>query len=265
MAAPDAGPPADSRPTRWIGAAPVPEGEGKRRRRLRDDTLDLPAEERAALEAPEIRYAPPRVEYAPPPRYGPPVGYREPRRRRRKWPWVFAFLALCCVGGCLGAFAYVKPFYDQYPATATTTATVTGLTVVPDTALSSAARRLSKTIDTGQLDEATFSVVYAESGNSRHRVAVFGSTRFVADPPKDLTDTFGKLGGDLALSGVRDVDAGPLGGVQRCGTGRLDGRGVAVCGWVDHGSVGVGVFTNLSVTDSVPLLQTIRAAIIRRG
>jgi hypothetical protein len=244
-----ADPDADDRTTKWIGAAPVPE-------RL-PDTLDLPAHEQV-YERP--RYAPPPS----PPRYAPPP-YALPRRRRRKWPWVFAFFVVCCVGACLGVFAYVKPFYDEYPSTATTTATVTGLTPVRDTALADAARRLSKTIDTGQIDESTFSVVYAESGNSRKRAVVFGSTRFVADPPKDLGTSLDKLRGDLELTGVRDVDAGVLGGVQRCGTGQLDGRGVAVCGWADHGVVGVGLFTNRSVTDSATLLQTIRGAIIRRG
>jgi hypothetical protein len=224
-------------PTKWIGAAPVP--------RKLPDTLDLPAEEPVYE---------PRVAYRPP----------APPRRRRKWPWVFAFFALCCLGVCGGCVAYVKPFYDQYPATAATGATVTGLTVVHESASTGTARRLSERIGTGQLDESRFSVVYAEAGNSRKRATVFGGTRFVVDPPKDLGTSFDKLRGELALNGVQDVDPGPLGGVQRCGTGRLDGRTVAVCAWADHGSLGVGLFTGRSVADSAPLLQAIRAAIIRR-
>src|SRR5688572_11936524 len=99
--------PTDKVPPRWVGSAPIPDGiTPKRRRGLRGDTFDLPAEPE-----PEIRYVEVPV-YREPPRYPqghPPHGYRPPpapRRRRRKWPWVLMFLTLSCLGCCGGVAAW---------------------------------------------------------------------------------------------------------------------------------------------------------------
>ena len=251
------------KPATWIGSAALPV------RRL-DDTLDLPIDERVPP-PPEIRYVPvpvypprygppPPVRYAPPPpRYAPP----QYRKRHRKWPWVLLTMALLCGGCCGGAFLWSKSIYDQYPATAVTDAAVAGLTSVEDASADKIVDRLRGTIDTEQIDEARFSVVYRDT--SRRRVTVFGTTRLVSDPKKAIDASMTQLTGQLQLTDVHKVDAGPLGGQERCGSGRLDGRSVAVCAWADHGSMGVGLFAGRSVEGSAPTLQEIRAAIIQRN
>ena len=282
MSTPDEAP-TERQPAKWVGSAGVP---SERKRRLgTDDTLDLPIEERVPPPPPEIRYVP--VPAHPPayppvhpparparggaprggaPRGGPPGFGPVPqyRRRRRKWPWVFLFFALLCLGCCGGVYAWARPFYDQYPATASTTAAVAGLTIVSDASASQTADRLRSAIDTEQLDEARFKVVYADQRNRQSRITVFGTTRFITDPKKDLDTALGKLADDLRMSDVREVDAGALGGEQRCGTGRLDGKAITLCAWGDHGSIGVALFANRSVEASGPLLRDIRAAIISR-
>jgi hypothetical protein len=70
--------------------------------------------------------------------------------------------------------------------------------------------------------------------------------------------------GELQLTYGLMVYSGPLGGQERCGSGRLDGRAVSVCAWADHGSLGVGLFAGRSIEGSSPMLQDIRAAIIQR-
>ena len=120
-------------------------------------------------------------------------------------------------------------------------------------------------MESSQLDEARFIIVYADQTNRQSRVTVFGTTRFVTDPKKDLDAALGKLTDDLQLNGVREVDAGPLGGEQRCGTGKLDGKAVALCAWADHGSLGVALFAGRSVEASHDRLQDIRNAVIQRG
>jgi hypothetical protein len=60
------------------------------------------------------------------------------------------------------------------------------------------------------------------------------------------------------------VDAGDLGGHQRCGTGTLNGRTVAVCGWADHGSLAVLVTAGRSVPETAALLGTVRGAVLKR-
>jgi hypothetical protein len=287
MSTPDEAP-TERQPAKWVGSAGVP---SERKRRLgTDDTLDLPIDERVPPPPPEIRYVPVPVPVHPPthpprglppgghpprghhpPRgYPPPAGYGpqpplpQYRRRRRKWPWVFLFFALLCLGCCGGTYTWARPFYDQYPATASTTAAVAGLTIVDDASAERTADRLRKAIDTDQLDEDRFTVVYADQRNKQSRVTVFGTTRFITDPKKDLDAGLGKLADDLRISGLRELDAGTLGGEQRCGTGKLDGKTITLCAWSDHGSIGVALFTNRSVEASSPLLHDIRAAIISR-
>jgi hypothetical protein len=273
MATPDETP-TERQPAKWVGSASVPENDRTRRRRT-DDTLDLPIEERVPP-PPEIRYVHVPVHVpVPVPAYGqryapPPPGYRPPmpppqyRRRRRKWPWVFAFLMLACLGCCGGVVAWAKPYYDQYPATAVTTAAVTGLKVIDDSAAIQTAERLRDAVESSQLDESRFVVVYADQGNRQSRVTVFGATRFVGDPKKDLDAALGKLTQDLQLNGLREVDAGPLGGEQRCGTGKLDGKSIALCAWADHGSLGVALFAGRTVEAGHELLLNIRGAVIQR-
>lgn len=249
-------------PAKWIGTAALPA------RRL-DDTLDLPIEERVPP-PPEIRYVPVPVyppRYGPPPRNGPPP--RVPphippqyRRKRRKWPWVLLTMALLCGGCCGGAFLWSKQIYDQYPASAATDATVAGLTAVEDATAAQVVSRLRGSIDTEQIDEARFSVVYRDT--NKRRVTVFGTTRLVADPKKAIDASMTRLTDELQLTDVHKVDAGPLGGQERCGTGRLDGRSISMCAWADHGSMGVGLFAGRSIEASSPMLQEIRGSIIQR-
>jgi hypothetical protein len=246
-------------PAKWVGSAALPV------RRL-EDTLDLPVYERVPP-PPEVRYVPvpvyPPRYGSPPPRYGPPPVLVQYRKKRRKWPWVLLTMAVVCAGCCGGSVVWSKQFYDQYPVTVATSAAVAGLTAVEDATAEKLVNRLRGAIDTEQIDETRFSIVYRDQ--SRRRVTVFGTTRFVTDPKKDLDAGVTQLTGELQLTGVHRVDAGPLGGQERCGSGRLDGRATTMCSWADHGSMGVGLFPGRSIEASSPMLQEIRAAIIQRG
>lgn len=69
------------------------------------------------------------------------------------------------------------------------------------------------------------------------------------DPTKDLDKAFsgmrpaeGRPNIGITVTGLQKVDAGPLGGTAKCGTGDLGGERAAVCGWADKGSVGLVVF-----------------------
>jgi hypothetical protein len=176
---------------------------------------------------------------------------------------LLVMLVFC--GGCCGlSYRWGKQFYDQYPSAADVTATVTGLTAIDDAAAAKSAETMRRAFDSDQLDEARFTVVYADTTNSRAKITVFGTTRFITDPKKALTDGLQKLTPIVELSGVRDVSAGSLGGQERCGEGRLSGKTVSVCAWADHGSLGGAVFTSRGIDTSGPLLQQIRESVIQR-
>jgi hypothetical protein len=74
-----------------------------------------------------------------------------------------------------------------------------------------------------------------------------------------MTDATGKV------TGMRDVPAGRLGGVMKCGNTSGDGGDFAVCGWADHGSVVMAMFPGRSVDAAGSLLRQIREGIQTRG
>jgi hypothetical protein len=172
----------------------------------------------------------------------------------------FLVASAACCGGCV---TWARPFVDEYPASIAADADVPGLTRSTDAARRRAADELLALIESEQLDEQSVRLLYNDQ--RQRATTVVATTRFVLDPEKDLVDRFTRLTTKLKLTGVRAVDAGTLGGHQRCAAGSLGGRAVAVCGWADHGSLAVGVFSGRSVDDAATLLDTIRDTVLKRG
>jgi hypothetical protein len=197
-----------------------------------------------------------------PPGWRPPPGYvAVPVRRRRKWPWVLLLSVLCCCG-VPGYFA--QPFWEQYPASATTPATIADLSLRQDDASERTADRLRAATRVEYVfAESTFAAVYGDGRGKR--VTVFGATGLRFDPDGDVTHEIDRLTDRYGLTEIRTVPADRRGEQRRCGVGDDDGRGVVVCSWADHGSVGSGVFTRLDVEDSSRLLSQVRDSILTRG
>lgn len=255
---------------------------GSRRRRQWEDTLDLPADEPVTaqplprtLDLPAAPpQAPPRIRYVPvpPPGHGPPPpGYRpgpvpppQWRPRRRKWPWVMLVMLLACAGCCGGGYTWARPWWVQYPATVNVDAAVPGLTRLTDAASTRTAEQLQTSLTSDHLDESGFTAAYQENG-ARQRILVFGATRFITDPSRDLDASMRKLATKLPVQNVRAVDPGMLGGEQRCAASRLDGRSATVCGWSDHGVIAIAVLPGKPLDQAAATTRAIRAAIVTRG
>ncbi|MFG1992168.1 hypothetical protein ACGFJ7_19530 [Actinoplanes sp. NPDC048988] len=89
-------------------------------------------------------------------------------------------------------------------------------------------------------------------------VRFLGGTKSMWAPGSVLDSAFGLLA-DKAHTEATDlhtVDAGPLGGTMKCGTAAAD----TVCGWADHGSLALAVFTGRAESDSAQLLRRLREA-----
>ncbi|WP_433051351.1 hypothetical protein [Dactylosporangium sp. CS-033363] len=295
-------PPPDESPTErqpasptWVGSASVP-SDGSRRRRQWEDTLDLPAQPETRQmprtrelpaappqppppppppSPPRRKEKPPRIQYVPvvPPGYGPlPPGYRpgpfppppQYRRRRRKWPWVMLFLLVLCAGCCGGSYAWARPWWVQYPASVHVDAGVAGLTRLTDASSKKSAEQLQTALTSDHLDESGFTVAYQDNADGKAKILVFGATRFITHPARDLDASLGKLGTKIPVQNVREVEPGMLGGEQRCAASRLDGRSATVCGWADHGVIAIAVFAGKTVDEASRSMQAIRAAIVNR-
>lgn len=269
-------------PARWTGSAPVPAPAQRRRRRVprREPTEELPALDdepwppppppRPANAPVTAPYPPRPPEWTPPP---PPSGPRYPvpqyppgYRRRRRWPWVLAVIVLLVVGCCCCCVSWFRPYAEEYPAAAALPPQAAGLVKLDDPASRAASAKLELQVRARTwLAEDVFAGIYAEPGPEQRRVVIFGATLFVLDPKDRLETAFGELTGELNVTGAREVPAGPAGGYQVCGQGRDGDEAVTVCGWADHGSLAIGVFSGRGGEQSAGLLRELRGAIVTRN
>ncbi len=84
-------------------------------------------------------------------------------------------------------------------------------------------------------------------------------------PERTLRELFALIADDTGgVDGVRDVPAGDLGGVMRCGTTATPGGSMSVCGWADHGSAAVALFPSRAMDESATLLLSMRDAMHHR-
>ncbi|RKN19164.1 hypothetical protein D7147_17465 [Micromonospora musae] len=112
----------------------------------------------------------------------------------------------------------------------------------------------------------SFGTVYRDPTDEKRSVLLFGGTTLLWQPERDLDSLFGLMADETGkVTGLREVPAGELGGVMKCGTTSGDGGDFAVCGWADHGSVVLGMFPGRSVDDAGELFGDIRNVIQTRG
>ncbi|GIJ49675.1 hypothetical protein Val02_65610 [Virgisporangium aliadipatigenens] len=150
----------------------------------------------------------------------------------------------------------------EYPATISLPATVAGMTKVDDADLQKTADETATKIKNSTDADSAIAAYYAPDGDVQKIVGLVGATTRITDPESELDGAFSSA---LAVSGVRKVDAGPLGGVMKCGNTSSGGVALTVCGWADGGSLALGIFLNRSVTESGDLFVKIRAEILHRG
>ncbi|MDZ5447838.1 hypothetical protein U2F26_34930 [Micromonospora sp. 4G57] len=101
--------------------------------------------------------------------------------------------------------------------------------------------------------------VYSDPADARRAVLVFGGTTLLWQPERDLDSLFGLMADETGkVTGLREVDAGRLGGVMKCGTTSGDGGDFAVCGWADHGSVVMAMFPGRPVGQAAGLFRQLR-------
>ncbi|MGW0434253.1 hypothetical protein ACWDV4_17165 [Micromonospora sp. NPDC003197] len=107
--------------------------------------------------------------------------------------------------------------------------------------------------------------VYSDPADAQRTVLLFGGTTLLLRPEHDLDTLFELLSDEGgAVTGIREVPAGKLGGTMKCGTTSAEDGDLTVCGWADHGSVALAMFSGRDVTESAGLLRKIRETIQTR-
>jgi hypothetical protein len=185
------------------------------------------------------------------------------RRSRRRRIVLGAVLAVALAGGAgLGSVGW--RIAQQKDATLSTPLEVAGLRQDNSVQARETADYLRSGLvaDIAGVDDSV-GVVYADPADPDRSVLLFGGTGLVWQPERDLDRLF-TLASEGTATDLRRVEAGPLGGVMKCGVSRGDGGDIAVCGWADHGSIVMGMFPGRDLDEAAALLRTIRDAIQRR-
>jgi len=149
----------------------------------------------------------------------------------------------------------------QKDATLTPPDSVAGLTVDNSEGATTTAESLRTALAAGiELDDTT-AVVYSDPAAEGRSVLFFGGTALLFTPGSDL-DAALELVGDQGKppEDLREMPAGELGGVLKCGVVDVPGEPMAACGWADHGSVALALFPGRSPTEAGSLMVEIREA-----
>jgi hypothetical protein len=223
---------------------------------------------------------PPQPQYAPPgyppqggyPQPGPPMpGYPAPRKKSRALPITLVSIALVlvlCVGGGTAIYLAGRNTAEGLAGTLATTAPTPGITTAPPRATITIVEPRSlggrprvtdpKFADTVEQLEKNLALlpgsaqsVGAIYGNPAKRdlVMVVAAKSYVRDPKDEVDSAFaGSTFGNMDLTGVSSIPAGPLGGAAKCGKGSDEGVPLSLCVWADEGSSGLFIwyFTSLS-------------------
>ncbi|MET8234716.1 hypothetical protein ABZS77_28970 [Micromonospora sp. NPDC005298] len=184
--------------------------------------------------------------------------------RRRKIVWSAA-LAVGLVGaGVLGVAGWRVA--QQKDTEMTSPDRVAGLTRDDSERAKSTADYLRSGLAADIELDRSFGTVYRDPADEKRSVLIFGGTTLLWQPERDLDSLFGLMSDETgAVTGLRDMPAGDLGGVLKCGNTSGEGGDFAVCGWADHGSVVMAMFPGRSVADAGTLMRDLRDGMQARG
>lgn len=185
--------------------------------------------------------------------------------RKRRWPWVLGILALLGIVCCGVCAAVTGPIWNEYPSRISAIPEQVGTLHRDDTdltrliAAAAADRiRIEQGIDDG------FAGAFIDPKTKDQNAYAFGGTLLVWNPSDALNKAI--QGAGSTITDVTAFDAGRMGGQLKCANGKDDKRkAIVICAWVDHGSVGIGVFYGgRTMAESAAFLRALREAIIIR-
>ena len=195
---------------------------------------------------------------------GPQVIFVEVARKRR-WPWVLGILGLLMLLCCGLCGAIVSPLFGEYPSSvATTPADVDGLKRDDNVIVQLVTAEANFHLRASPYVDGSFVERFEDPKSKDRGVIAFGGTGLIWDPEKTLADTI--KGAGQNLRNVTSFPPGKWGGLLKCGDGKdNEGKDVVMCAWIDHGSMGIGVFYGKrSMQDSARFMRALREAVIIR-
>jgi hypothetical protein len=190
-----------------------------------------------------------------------------PARRRRVRIVVLVSLVAIAVAGAALFGATGWRIIREKDAELATPDNVAGLVRDRSAEATETAEFLRSALAAGVDVDGSVAAVYSDPAAPDRSVLFFGGTGLLFRPERELDSVFTLLADENGgVTGVRDVSAGKLGGVMRCGeTATAEDGTMSVCGWADHGSIAAAMFLNRSTDDSARLLRAIRDTVQTRS
>lgn len=109
--------------------------------------------------------------------------------------------------------------------------------------------------------DTSFAAVYGDPTDLDRTVFFFGGTALLFSPERELDEVLTLLSDQRSdTSATREVPAGELDGVMKCGTITMPEGTMSACGWADHGSVGLAMFPEREVPAAAELMRQLREA-----
>ncbi|MFF5085275.1 hypothetical protein ACFY36_50245 [Actinoplanes sp. NPDC000266] len=185
---------------------------------------------------------------------------------RRRLPVRRIAIGAVLAVGLAGAVAFGRTgwqIYTEKDATLSTPAQIGELRLDDSASGKETAEYLSTALSADvELDKAV-GAVYRDT--TEKNVLFLGGTGLFWTPSNDLETAFGLISdAEGAVTGLHDVDAGPLGGTMKCGSTKTDEGELTVCGWADHGSLAMAMFPSRTEPEAAPLLREIRSTVQKR-
>ncbi|MEQ4303563.1 hypothetical protein ABNF97_19635 [Plantactinospora sp. B6F1] len=190
-----------------------------------------------------------------------PAGRRSSRRRKV----VLGAVLAVAVAGVAALGSVGLRIVQQKDATLATPVEVAGLTRDESQGAQATIEYLRTAVNAEINFAESYGVAYADPAGPDRSVLLFGGTTLVWQPERDLDRLFELASEENSpVADIREVDAGSLGGIMKCGTAPIDGGELVFCGWADHGSIAMGMFAGRSIDESARLLRQIRNAVQSR-
>lgn len=207
----------------------------------------------------------------------PPRAEREPRswddgswgeegRSRKGLKITLAVVGAVVVLAGVAGFIFAKPILDEYPAEVSTGPAIAGFDQSTNPQLVSLSQQMNTEFKAGSELDSTAVGVYHKSGDEEQKfIMVVAGSALLLRPQNELQSAFDSMSsGGLTVTATHKVDAGELGGYAQCGTSVTGGVKLAVCGWADHGSLGMIMFFDRGVAEAEKLLLDFRKEIVAR-
>jgi len=204
---------------------------------------------------------------APPPASMPPRdGFDEPRGKRTGLK-IFAVVALVLIlAGGVAGYVFGKPIMAEYPATVAAPDTIAGFARSTTPELKSLSDQMDSDLRQGAGFKTTAAGVYHKEGDAQQKIVmVFGGSKLILRPQAELDAAYASIEeGGLQVADRKAVPAGSLGGHAECATSVTGGVKLSICGWADHGALGMVMFFDRGIAESAKLLLDFRQTIQTR-